>query len=206
MKHHRLPSPALLGALVIGSIVMTSCQTQRTVYRHVPMYYAEAGVTEGEYIDEDGTRVVVRFDRPDGVREQTKSAATSADLRQQDEEGKTRLSAILPEHVILHLQQCLLDEDYELIWDELLAAETKAAYDDEEVGLAEFRSWCERNRNELYPMLNRLSASIRSPEVIIRQQGKAMRLEFHPTIGSQFEFTILDLIYEGYGLKLVMAR
>lgn len=195
-----------IGSAILITLILTGCETRKTIYRKVPMYYAEAGVTEGEYIDEEGNRVVIVYDRPAGVEQQSKSAATSADLRSEDPDGRTKLSAILPEHVILHMQQCLLDEDYELIWDELLASETKAAYEDEEVGKAEFRSWCQRNRNDLYPMLNRLSASIRSPEVMVTQQGKQMRIEFHPTIGSQFEFTMLDLVYEGQGLKLVMAR
>lgn len=200
------PFTLCVGSAMVIVSLLAGCETRKTIYRKVPMYYAEAGVTEGEYIDDEGNRVVIQYDRPSGVEQREKSVATSADLRNEDPDGRTTLSAILPEHVILHLQQCLLDEDYELIWDQLLASETKAAYEDEEVGKAEFRRWCERNRNDLYPMLNRLSASIRSPEVMVSQQGKQMRVEFHPTIGSQFEFTMLDLVYEGQGLKLVMAR
>lgn len=196
----------LLGLLVLGIASTTGCSTRKTIYRTVPSYYSEAGVTEGEYIDEEGNRVVVRYDRPAGVERRSSTAATGADLRRTADDGNVTLYAILPEHVIQHLQQCLLDEEYELLWKQLLAKETRAAYEDEEQGLREFEDWCRRNRNDLYSMLNRMAVSLRSPEVMIQRAGNQMRVELHPTIGRDFRFTMLDMVYEGYGLKLVMAR
>lgn len=193
-------------ACILAAAWLLGCATERTVYRKVPRYWEHGGNTAGEYIDEDGTRVVITYQGPAGASAGSTSDAPADTLRQTREDGGVRLVSILPEHVLHHLLQCLVAEDYELLWNELLAKRTRDEYAAAGQGFKEFEAFFREYRNEIYGMTNRMAATLRNPEIEIITVPGAMRIRFHPSVGSPFDFSTIDMVNEGYSLKLMMIH
>lgn len=206
MKLHHLLIPFLLCSLVIG------CETERTMYRKIPRYYEEAGVTPGEFYLEDGTRVVYEYRDPlaDNKVQREGGREIGEDLRAEDEGGKVEVYAMIPDHVLQHAVTMIYNEEYELMYDELLAERTQREYEERGGGREGFVAFVRTNRNELYAALNRMARDIRGPFVEMQRTGNQIRVQFHPSIvrpdltgNRAFKFGTVDMIYEGYELRLL---
>lgn len=196
-----LVSAAGAAALACG------CQTYRTEYRTRPPFYATASEVPlpSELTLADGTRVIYRDAVPKGLP----GADPDAEPFKVREEinGKVILRCILPEHVIANTMTCLRNEEYDLIWEQLLARRTKDAYAAQGQGYKEFAAFLEANRPEIMTTLNRMGFGFFGPDVVLdRGPGGTVRARFGPRLVEQFEFRSVDMVMEQGGMRLVVIE
>ena len=183
------------------------CETRQVKYVDVPSWQLREGVVSERYIDSDGVLVINRPRKMSGVTDIGKDGRGADSGRIENETGEVTLQAILPDQVVSHVVQCLFDEEYELLWDQLLSDKTKQQYEEAGQGKQEFIDFLRANRNELYSAMNRMLIGIRSPEVI-REAGPhgGTRLRFHPHFADSFEFVAIDTVFENMQMKLLMIH
>ncbi len=202
------------GALVSGGLAITlataGCETYRIEYHRRPAYYKSAatGQLEDEVTLEDGTVLIftsrggeARTDGSDG------EPGERFQIRQELDDGTIVLRAFLPQHVLANTMTCLRNQEYELIWEQLLAERTKHSYELSEMGYEEFAGFFRANRMELAATLTRLMLGLSRGESFMENVGGGVvRFRFHPRIAPQFEFKTAEVIGEGGGLKLLIIK
>ena len=128
--------------------------------------------------------------------------------REEFDDGTIVLRAILPEHVLGHTITCLRNGEYQLLWDQMVSRDTKMAYAQQEMGVAEFAEFCQKNRSELMKMLNRMIFSYYSGSDVVldRMQNLSVRIRFSAQLATQFTFKEVVVVQELEGMKLGMIR
>ena len=187
------------------------CEPYRIEHRQRPAFYQRASDQElpSEVILEDGTVMKFSEKRPgrSDASEESLAGAERIEIREQTADGVVTLRAFAPEHVLAHAKQCIRQREYQLIWDQLLAAETREAYLRSGQDFTFFAEFCERNRADLMEMFNRMGFGFYSSDVVQESIGSnAFRIRLHPSLGSQFAFTEFDVVKEPGGLKWLMVR
>jgi len=195
----------------ISVLFATGCEPYRTEYRTVPSFYADAS-PQGRLPDpvtlEDGTTIVYQ-QRSFGGKP-TRGGAQEEKIFQpiiEHEDGSVELHAILPEHVLGNLMYCLRDEKYELCWEQVLSETTRQALAAQGEGKEEFVGFLQRNRKDLLATCNRMALGMLRQQVIFEPvQGGVIRMKFRPNIAPDFNYRRIDLITEGFEMKLLVIR
>lgn len=197
--------------LLAATAALGGCQEYRIEYHDRPAFYA--GAMDGPMPDRvtlaDGTVVVYR---DKGVRGDLQSKSDGSDAepflpREELDDGEIILRAILPEHVLFNTLLCIRDHDYGLLWDQMLATDTKDRYARRGEGLEEFGTFMEEHRNELGKTINRMFHGLPRNEVVTDSLGGGFtRYRFIPQIGKQFKFRSVTMVNELGGLKLVVIE
>ena len=192
------------------SLATVACETYRVEYHRRPAYYKSAAVgqLEDEITLEDGT-VLIFSPRENEVR--TDGADSEADarfqIREELDDGTIVLRAYLPQQILANTLTCLRNQEYELIWEQLLADRTKHSYELREMGYEAFAAFFGANRMELAATLTRLMLGLSRGESFMENVGGGVvRFSFHPRIAPQFEFKVAEVVGEGGGLKLLMIQ
>ncbi len=202
----RRPVALVVAVAGLGVVAAWGCATYRIEYHRRPAFYRQAAM--GELPDrvtlEDGTVIVFEEDGRTGgggrVREPFQ-------IRLVRDDGSIVLRCRMPEDVLVNTITCLHNEEYELLWEQMLSDRTKAAYEERLEGVEEFSAFFARNRRDLLVALTRMRLGIPRQEVIIENVGGGViRYRFRPHIATQFKFKRLEVISEGPGLKLLMIR
>ena len=151
--------------------LLLSCEETRVQYRKTPAFYGRMadvqGLEGGQTRDGTEIRFVQRESNTlEGFKDHTGKAFYMREVRS---DGSTALNALAPEHVLFNTLDCLANQEYELIWDEMISESTRAWYDGEESGgkdacLEFFRV----NRKEISAMLNRMKGGMHLGEVVAR--------------------------------------
>ena len=193
--------PAALGMILFG------CERYRIEYRDRPAFFSDgqSGDVPDRVTLDDGTVIVYR-DRTNKSTLQRRSEDKQRPflIREEFENGDIVLRAIMPEHVLANTLTCLRNREYQLLWDQLLAEETRAAYEQQQMDVEDFAAFFDKYRQDLAATVNRMSYGLPRNEVVIDDLGSGRsRLRFHPLIGSQFRFRSVSIQSESGGLKLV---
>lgn len=206
----KIQVPTLLAAVLCG-LFHAGCEPYRIEHRQRPAFYQRASDQElpSEVVLEDGTVMKFSEKRP-GRSEASKESLAGAErieIRERTADGAVTLRAFAPEHVLAHAKQCIRQREYELLWDQLLAAETRSVYLKSGQDYTSFAGFCEQNRGDLMEMFNRMGFGFYSSDVVQESIGSnAFRIRLHPSLGSQFKFTEFDVVKESDGLKWLMVR
>jgi len=195
-------STAIVLALTSIS-ALAGCGTQTVIYKEVPEYYLTKGLVPERYVREDGAVVIHRARQFDGVV----LPGEEESGRTEQDDGEVTLRAYTPEQLIGIFTKSILDEEYDLLWEQMVSDRVKSEYETDEQGRAEFTDFLARNRDELYGMFNRLSAQMYTPYVI-SEDGPlgGVRVRFHATVAKDFQFAAVDMVYEDQDLKLLMIH
>ena len=183
------------------------CEPYRVEYRRRPAYYDR--LTDGELPSEvqldDGTRIVYHVGptRPD-ISTAEVPERDSFQVRQETEEGEIVLRALLPEHVVANLLHSLRYEEYDLIWDQLLA--DRARQDFGEDGRAAMTAFMQDNRVEIARMLNRMRIGLATHDTVVDRKGDYIVLRFWPQTAALFRFKRVVLVREDHQLKLLAIQ
>jgi hypothetical protein len=195
---------------VLTGLAVAACSTYRVEYHKRPGFYRNAamGPQPEQVTLEDGTVLVFKTREP--TSELTRQADSEAEpfrIREEQEDGTIVLRALLPQHVLANTLTCLRNQEYEEIWDQLLAEQTKREYEVREQGFEEFEAFATANRTELVAMLTRLLMGLVRGEAFMENvEGGVVRFRFHPRVATEFEFKTAEVVSEGGGLKLLMIR
>lgn len=201
-----------VGGLLLAT-VLVGCTPYRIEYHKRPAFYQEASEQElpDEVVLEDGT--ILRFveqevdNTPVLPGQEGGVAPQDLEIRTVAGDGTIRLRALAPEHVLAHAKQGIRLREYRVLWDQLVAERTKAAYARNGEGFEEFAEFCERNRPAMMETFNRMGFGLFSPDVVTEQIGsEGFRYRLHPRLGDQFVFTEFDVVREPSGMKWVMIR
>ena len=212
-------APVRLGVAVVALAALAAasgCEPYRIEYHRRPSFYQE--MSDDRLPDqitlEDGTTVVYqqyRGQRRDPIRQRTESPGFQ--LRAERTDGTTELRALMPEHVLAHCLTCIRAGEYRLLWDELVAERTKLTYAEQGLGFEEFEAFMIENRVELARMLARMNLGINMHECGQGYIGPDLyRVQFHPRVllnhdgTRQFKFSTVDMVQEGFQLKLMLIH
>lgn len=200
----RRPSMAA-GAVATWLSLLSACAAETTVYRYVPEYQLREGIVPERYVRDDGVLVINR-PRLLGAQVGADGAPVDPTGRQENPDGTVVLRALLPDQALGHMQQCLLDSDWALMWEQVISGSIRREYE-KGGGFDEFVEYMERHRHDLYAMLNRMIVSLRTPEVTLEVLSNGwQRCRFHWSVASQFKFAAIDLVLEEGGLKVAMIH
>ena len=204
---YRLLANLILIATILG---LAACKPYRIEYHRRPSFHKVMSIEplEDRVVLEDGS-VIVYSDR---VRATSDSVTQSSDterfkIREEMTDGTVVLRALLPAHVVAHTLYCLKLHEYQLLWDQVLSEETKQAYAAEGKGVEEFTAYMKKHRTDLAKMLNRMRLGFVTHEVVVENVGAEYIIcRFWPRVGELFKFKRVEIVREGFGLKLAMIR
>lgn len=195
--------------MLVLAVLSAGCQPYTTVYHTRPGYYklASEDPLPDEFVDDDGVRHVYieRGTTPDG-RSSTQRNAESFKIRQEDDDGHVTLRAVLPAHVVMNTLTCFRNEEYEVLWDQLVSTQTKLAWSERGGHEADFVAWCRQYRLDVARMLTRMSLGLSSGETVVEPRDGFVVCRFWPHVAQEFRFKEVWMTREGFGLMLVAIR
>jgi hypothetical protein len=196
--------------LALTGLAIAACSTYRVEYHKRPGFYRNtaSGPQADRVTLDDGTVLVFSTREPTSeLTRQSDSESEPFQIREELDDGAIVLRALLPQHVLANTLTCLRNQEYVLIWEQLLAEQTRRAYELRGQGVEEFEEFCSANRNELVAMLTRLLLGlVRGESFMENMDGGVVRFRFHPRVATEFEFKTAEVVSEGGGLKLLMIR
>ena len=184
------------------------CRTYRIEHRDRPTYYDSlpgANLPSDMTLD-DGTVVQWRS-RPGPVSRGIRVLEEGFDRLEENPDGSHHLHAMLPEHVLLNLYDCLRTESWELLWREVLAADTRRAYETRGEGLEEFSAFFHEHRREIAATVNRMIRDRHHGLVeLVRIDRDRMLYRVRGREAADLLFRSVEIVREESGLKLLMVR
>lgn len=199
----------LLSAFVL-LVSFAGCETQRIEYHKRPLFYnkASAGELPDRVVMADGTIIVYESPtKTSTIRKKTQNSAKPFKIREKLENGDIILRALTPDHVLANTLTCLQNEEYELLWDQMLSERTKRAYEREGMGVEEFAAFLAKRRMDLAKGVNRMLLGLPRNDVVTENLGDGItRMRFHPHLAKLFRFKTIDIVSESPGLKLLMIK
>lgn len=201
--------------LIVFACSLLACTTQRIEYRDRPKFYDQAAAREGRTLPDrvllpDGTLVIYRDPNEDKVIAESEDPNVIQEKfqpRVEDEEGNVTLRAMLPEHVIGNVLACLQDEEYELLWDQMIAQHMKDEFAADSRSAEDFADVCQRNRADMMQTLTRMLHGWMREDVRVRNVGGGViRCELRPAIATEYKYRRVYVVGEGWGLKLLSIQ
>lgn len=201
------------GAAVAAALAIAflgGCKSYRIEYIKRPAYYRDAmpGGGPDRVTLEDGTVLV--FTTHDAAQDLESTPAEGREpfrIREEKEDGTVVLRALLPQHVLANSLTCLRNQEYELMWEQLVAERTRREYELRGQGFVDFARFSAANRRELAATLTRMLLGLSRGEAFMENiGGGVVRFSFHPRVASAFKFTIAEVTAEGGGLKLLVIK
>ena len=199
-------------------LFQNGCATQRTEYHYRSQSEADSmgRPVDETFVKADGTKVVYSSKRPQKVKDTNASdGATSAlldpeqpaiDLREKKASGDIVLRAIFPEQVVDHVTECVRNEEYDLIWNQLLSAGAKNDLDGRG-GLKYFTTFFTTNRKEVMATLNCMKINFKNGHVIIRKSDDThLMAQLDSSLRKNYKFTTMEFESTPTGMKLVSIR
>ena len=127
--------------------------------------------------------------------------------REEMEDGSIVLRAVLPEHVISNVLTCLQNEEYDLLWDQMLSEQTKLAYSAEGLTYDDFAAFCAEHRKDMARTLNRMLSGFATRRTVVEATPEGVIVcRFWPQIAQQFRFKQALIAREGLGMKLLVIK
>lgn len=190
---------------------LSGCETYR-IERHKrsPIFFNEQYV-DGEVLRsvtlDDGTQLIyepIEMQSSYGRSGQGKGKLFK--IREKLESGDIVLHALMPRHVLINLLSCLRLQEYELIYEQLLAEQTRRNYE-QGGGFDAFSDYMKRNRLDLARLLTRMIAGLTQQQVKFTSLGNDVtRCRLRPQVAEQFKFKRIDVLRESNGeYKLFMV-
>jgi hypothetical protein len=181
----------------------SGCETYR-VERHKrsPIYfneeYVEGGVVTQTTL-EDGT--VVYFEPVQASSSYGRTGDRKGEpfkIREESPDGEVTLRALLPEHVLMNLFNCLRLGEYDVLYDKLLSRPTREAWESS-TGFDGFSAYMQKNQIEIARLARRMLAGLPHQEVKFTRQGDYTRCQLRPQVGGQFAFKAIDVVRQPDG-------
>jgi len=179
-------------------------------HKRSPFYQQANSELPDEFVEDDGT--VVKYEST--IEQSTygregEGAKEPLLIREESEDGKTiTLRNFIPEHLLANTLTCIRNEEYGLIYEQLLAESTRQTYESEGGGgFEEFARFFAKHRQELAATLNRMMLGIPSQATDLRPMpGGRFRCTFRPQVAPTVKFKTVEMVKEGVELKLVVIR
>ncbi len=198
--------PALILLLLL---LIPGCEEQRVQYRKTPSFYSRMADMQGgrDTVLEDGTEIRFIHQQPRDLDNFTDHTGKKFLMREELEDGSVSLNAIMPEHVLLLLLDCLQGQEYTLFWDEMISTSTKEWYESEGGGQKACIEFLRINRRDIADALTRMKMGTGLNEVErIQVDEEIIRLRLAKHLRHRFAFTEVDTRWEDGKYVLVSIR
>jgi hypothetical protein len=197
--------------LLVALVPAAGCEPYRIEYHQRPEFYevAAGGDLPDEVTLADGTTIVYESARAHSERDRDDDgdAPEIFEPRKVEEDGSIVLRALMPEHVLMNTMGCLYNEEYDLLWEQVLAERTRREYAARGEGFESFQAFFARNRVDLARTLNRMVMGLAMHDVVIDAGGDGMmRYRFQPRLAALFRFTKVYVVNEDGWFKLMLIE
>jgi hypothetical protein len=213
----RSPVARLATAAFAVAAFAGGCTPERVEYRPRPdLSFGEQ--PPEEFIAPDGTRVVFVDPGASGADGERLAASAAAgggkkappafEPRAQLDDGTVVLRCLMPQHVVGNAMTCFRNEEWRLMWDQLLADESRATYERPGGGgFAAFEAWCIKNRRPAMELLNRMRFDAMGSDVVMRPIGRGVtRATLTPHLWDQFGLRVVEFEQTPQGMRLRSIR
>lgn len=198
---------AVRATLLLLPAALAACEPYRIEYHKRPGWYAKMNEElPDRAVMDDGTIVVWNAKSREAALAGSDAPKETFKIRRENPDGTVTLAHALPADVIANTLTCLRNEEYQLIWDEILAESTRMAYVDAGLGYDGFVEYCKDNRIELGRTLNRMLSGIPSHETTIMPLGSGFQVRLWPGVAQALKYRAVDIVRENFELKLATIR
>jgi len=201
-----------------AAVFLFGCAEERTEYHYRSQAEADAigRPVDETFVKADGTKVVYSSKRREKINENTSSGTDGSsspdlekptvDLREKKASGEVILRATFPEQVVDHLTECVRNEEYDLIWNQLLSTGAKRDLESRG-GIKYFKTFFTNNRKEVMATLNCMRINLKNGHVALQKiDDSHMIAELDSTLRRSYKFTVIDFESTPTGMKLVGIR
>jgi len=122
------------------------------------------------------------------------------------DDGTVVLNCILPDNLISHLRNCLIEGNYQALYEQLVAQHTKDVYVQKGEDPTVMIEWFKENRRDLLVLLNRMSLGAMSPNTTFEQAGDIYSLALIPQLAKDQKFGRIDMIRQDRQFRLLMIE
>ncbi|MDA1106423.1 MAG: hypothetical protein O2855_07530 [Planctomycetota bacterium] len=216
----------VLGAATCGVLLAGGCAEEKVVYKYrSPLLAAHGSLPDEDPRMPDGTKIVY-IDKPiaDWRREQAEleaaersgaangTATPGVDDGTEEVEGprvtlKTgaiQLHNDTHEWLLTNLSTCFRNREWELLWRQCLAPESRRRWEGERGGTTEFVEWCETSRTDLMEFLNRAGHGLHGGDVLLQVTAPGVTcVRFSPQISTLFRISAVAMAHVDGQWKLM---
>ncbi|MEC9374068.1 MAG: hypothetical protein VYC34_09495 [Planctomycetota bacterium] len=126
-------------------------------------------------------------------------------LRVENEDGTIELLSFAPRHIVANLRETLLNEEYDLIYEQIISDRTKNEYIERGLDPLEARDFFQKRRRDILQFLARMPMGELTPGLFMRHiGGQVYRLELPNRANTRF--IRLDFTWEHGVCKLVVIQ
>lgn len=155
---------------------------------------------------DDGT-VLVYNSRDSRAQKNNAQPRREFKIREERDDGSIVLRGLIPEHVIANALECLQNEEYELMYHELLSEHTRKEWEGLGNNVDDFARHFAQHRGDMMRTLTRLYLGMSHLETIVEHHDQGViECRLSRRVAGSHKFTRVRVIREGYGLKLLTIR
>ena len=196
-------------SLITASLLQIGCEPYVIEYRKKPGFASQMRSSSfQDGVTSDG--VEIRWVEPEKSKvdgfEQMIGGETFR-IREERENGEIILRAKLPQHVLVNTLACLRNAEYQLLWDQMLAAQTRRYYEGLENGYEQYETYLQKHRTRIAALLNRMIVGRTFGDLIKSELDDGTihcRLRRH--LQRDFKFHEVLIVPEGRELRLLTIR
>ena len=185
--------------LLVFLLFALGCEPTVVQYRKKPAYYQQmAGASFRDGTTEDG--VQIRWQEP------TKSVSSPYEqvigkevfrIREEQADGSVVIQAKLPQHVLVNTLTCLRNNEYQLLWDQMLARSTRDFYERQEDGYVKYEAHLRKHRKDMAALVNRMIVGRTFGEVETQKADDGtIRCRLRKKLRRDFEFKEVLMVSE----------
>ncbi len=200
-------TPAAVAGLLVVLQALVGCEQYRVEHHKRPSFFQRASM--GKLPDEvrmaDGT--VVRYstyEEKGGGKTARAPGRAPLQIREEHDDGTVTLRCMVPEHVLVNFLECLRNQEYELVWEQLLSEHTRQQFQEDGSGVDACVAYLRRNRHDLVATLTRMVAGLAAQETRFDSMGDGRtRCVLRPQHVGKLKYKYFDLTREGIELRLL---
>lgn len=183
------------------------CQQYRIEHHRRPEFYYKAAM--GDLPDEvrlaDGTVLKYStYGQHSSMGRDKMEQGKPFLIREEMEDGSIVLRPRMPVHVLVLLLESLRLQEYELIWDQLMAEQTRQEFNAEGGGKDEAMAYFKKNRHDLVATLTRMVAGLPAQESRFDAMGNGVvRCQLRPQHVGKLKYKYFDVMQEGINVRLL---
>ena len=185
------------------SLILTSCQIDKTEYRTTPSWHLAMGTSlpKNKILD-DGTLVIHEIigGRNSAAVEEYLSGI---EMESKDDiTGEITLRAVLPEHLLSQTLVCLRDRKWDILYSQILSRGAQDYFESIDSDLVYFKEYFNAHRLEFAKTMRKMIQSQSFGDTLVQKDDPYTTLYFAPNMLGNFKFKRLELITEDDYLKL----
>lgn len=148
---------------------------------------------------------ISRTPRHEMFKPGTVSDESEHQARIENPDGSVVLLTTTPAYLVSNLRNCIVLDESDLIFDQLLSNDTKKVYESRDLDPHEAVQWLMSNKRDVLILLNRMgNPMLNSTNVTWESSGPAIRFKIYTPIRLQMRYTILDVVRENGQFRLLM--